>query len=60
MVTKTRKTSRRVKRNRVIALLLLLSLIFGGYTLFNADRVTVPSLAGMSQKRRPLLLQKLA
>jgi eukaryotic-like serine/threonine-protein kinase len=50
VVTKTRKTSRRVKRNRVIALLLLLSLIFGGYTLFNADRVTVPSLAGMSQK----------
>jgi serine/threonine-protein kinase len=50
VVTKTRKTSRRVKRNRIIALLLLLSLIFGGYTAFNADRVTVPSLAGMSQK----------
>jgi len=50
VVTKTRKTSRRVKRNRAIALLLLLSLIFGGYTLFNAGRVTVPSLAGMSQK----------
>ena len=50
VVTKTRKTSRRVKRNRIIALVLLLSLIFGGYTVFNADRVTVPSLAGMSQK----------
>jgi serine/threonine-protein kinase len=50
VATKTRKTSRRVKRNRIIALLLLLSLIFGGYTAFNADRVTVPSLAGMSQK----------
>jgi serine/threonine-protein kinase len=50
VVAKTRKTSRRVKRNRIIALLLLLSLIFGGYTAFNADRVTVPSLAGMSQK----------
>lgn len=49
VVTKTRKTSRRVKRNRIIAFLLLLSLIFGGYTFFNADRVTVPSLAGMSQ-----------
>ena len=50
VVAKTRKTSRRVKRNRIIALVLLLSLIFGGYTVFNADRVTVPSLAGMSQK----------
>lgn len=50
VVTKTRKTSRRVKRNRIIAFLLLLSLIFGGYTFINADRVTVPSLAGMSQK----------
>lgn len=50
VVAKTRKTSRRVKRNRIIALTLLLSLIFGGYTVFNADRVTVPSLAGMSQK----------
>ena len=50
VATKTRKTSRRVKRNRIIALLLLLSLIFGSYTAFNADRVTVPSLAGMSQK----------
>ena len=50
VVAKTRKTSRRVKRNRIIALILLLSLTFGGYTAFNADRVTVPSLAGMSQK----------
>lgn len=50
VVAKSRKTSRRVKRNRIIAFLLLLSLIFGGYTFLNADRVTVPSLAGMSQK----------
>ena len=59
VVTKTRKTSRRVKRNRIIALLLLLSLIFGGYTAFNADRVTVPSLAGMSQKEAAAIVAEI-
>jgi serine/threonine-protein kinase len=47
---KARKTSRRVKRNRIIALFVLVSLIFGAYSLLTAGRITVPSLAGMSQK----------
>ena len=47
--TKKRKVSRRVKRNRVIALLILLGVIFGGYQLLGVGRISVPSLVGMSQ-----------
>jgi len=47
--TKKRKVSRRVKRNRIIALLILLGVIFGGYQLLGVGRISVPSLVGMSQ-----------
>ena len=47
--TKKRKVSRRVKRNRIIALLILLGLIFGGYQLLGVGKVAVPSLVGMNQ-----------
>jgi serine/threonine-protein kinase len=47
--TKKRKVSRRVRRNRIIALFLLVLIIFGGYRLSNAGKIPVPSLVGMSQ-----------
>jgi len=47
--TKKRKISRRVKRNRIIALLILLGVIFGGYQLLGVGKISVPSLVGMSQ-----------
>lgn len=47
--TKRRKVSRRVKRNRIIAFLLLASLIFGGYKLSGIGKISVPSLVGMNQ-----------
>ena len=47
--TKKRKVSRRVKRNRIIALLILLGMILGGYQLLGVGKVSVPSLVGMSQ-----------
>jgi serine/threonine-protein kinase len=47
--TKKRKVSRRVRRNRIIALFLLIALIFGSYQILNAGKISVPSLVGMSQ-----------
>ena len=47
--TKKRKVSRRVRRNRIIALFLLIVLIFGSYQILNAGKISVPSLVGMSQ-----------
>ena len=47
--TKKRKISRRVRRNRIIALFLLIVLIFGSYQILNAGQISVPSLVGMSQ-----------
>ena len=47
--TKRRKVSRRVKRNRIIALFLLSGLIFGSYQLLGVGKISVPSLAGMTQ-----------
>ena len=47
--TKKRKVSRRVRRNRIIALLLLIAVIFGSYQILNAGKISVPSLVGMSQ-----------
>lgn len=60
VATKRRKTSRRVKRNRVIALFILAALIYGIFTILGAGRITVPSLAGMSQKEATAALAKLA
>ena len=59
VATKRRKTSKRVKRNRLIALVLLLGIIFGIYTIIGAGRVTVPSLAGMTQKEATTTLADL-
>jgi serine/threonine-protein kinase len=46
-----RKLSKRVKRNRAIASLIVLALIFGGYQLIagGGDRISVPSMAGATQ-----------
>jgi serine/threonine-protein kinase len=47
--TKKRKVSRRVRRNRIIALSLIVVMLFGGYKILNAGKIPVPSLVGMSQ-----------
>jgi len=60
VATKRRKTSRRVKRNRVIALFILGALIYGIFTILGAGRITVPSLAGLSQKEATALLAELS
>ena len=57
VATKRRKTSRRVKRNRSIALIILIALIYGIYSLLGAGRITVPSLAGMTQKEAAAALK---
>lgn len=59
VATKRRKTSKRVKRNRAIALVLLLGIIFGIYSILGAGRITVPSLAGMTQKEATATLADL-
>jgi len=47
-----KKTSRRVKRNRFIALLIVLGLLFGGWKTFGGGaKVAIPSLVGMSEKQ---------
>jgi len=55
--TKKRKVSKRVKRNRIIALLLLIGLVFGGFRLLNI--ISVPSLVGMSQTEASKSLEPL-
>jgi serine/threonine-protein kinase len=57
--TKKRKLSRRVRRNRIIALLLLIGLFFGGYKILGAGKITVPSLVGLSQTEAKSTLLKL-
>jgi serine/threonine-protein kinase len=60
VATKRRKTSKRVKRNRAIALFILAALIYGVYSILGAGRITVPSLAGMTQKEAAAVLTELA
>jgi len=60
VATKRRKTSKRVKRNRAIALLILAAVLYGIYSLLGAGRITVPSLAGMTQKEATAALTELA
>ena len=60
VATKRRKTSKRVKRNRVIALLIVTALIYGVYSILGAGRITVPSLAGMTQKEATAVLAELS
>jgi serine/threonine-protein kinase len=57
--TKKRKVSRRVRRNRIIALLLLAGLIFGGYTFLGVGKISVPSLVGLTQSEAKSTLSKL-
>jgi serine/threonine-protein kinase len=49
VATKKRKVSRRVKRNRMIALLLVFGLVFGGYKFLGVGKISVPSLVGLTQ-----------
>ncbi len=60
VATKRRKTSKRVRRNRAIALFILAALIYGVYSILGAGRITVPSLAGMTQKEAAAVLTELA
>ena len=57
--TKKRKVSKRVKRNRIIALLLLTGLIFGGFKLLSIGKISVPSLVGMNQSEANKSLESL-
>ena len=57
--TKKRKVSRRVRRNRIIALFLLIAILFGGYKVLNANKISVPSLVGMSQSEAKSSLKNL-
>lgn len=57
--TKKRKVSRRVRRNRIIAFLLLSGLIFGGYTFLGVGKISVPSLVGLTQSEAKSALSKL-
>jgi serine/threonine-protein kinase len=57
--TKKRKVSKRDKRNRIIALLLLIGLVFGGFRLLNIGKISVPSLVGMSQTEASKSLEPL-
>ena len=49
-IRKKRKVSKRVKRNRVIAILLVAGLLYGAMTLLSntGEKVRIPSLAGLS------------
>jgi serine/threonine protein kinase len=57
--TKKRKVSKRVKRNRLIAILLLAGFIFGGYKFLGIGKISVPSLVGLSQSEAKSTLSKL-
>jgi serine/threonine-protein kinase len=45
-----RKTSKRVLRNRFIALVLVFALGFGGYQVFGGKKVQLPSIVGMTEE----------
>lgn len=49
-IRRKRKTSNRVKRNRAVALLILFALLFTGYKFVGGgNKISIPSLAGMTQ-----------
>lgn len=54
--TKKRKVSKRVKRNRIVALLLVIALIFGVTSYLNSGKITVPSLVGLSKSEANKIL----
>ena len=57
--TKKRKVSKRVKRNRVIALLILALLIFGVARTLDSGRISVPSLVGLNKTEATQILDNL-
>ncbi len=57
--TKRRKVSRRVKRNRIIAFLILVSVIFGVCRWLDSCRIAVPSLVGLSKSEASTVLSQL-
>lgn len=57
--TKRRKVSRRVKRNRIIAFLILVSVIFGVFRWLDSGRIAVPSLVGLSKSEASTVLSQL-
>lgn len=57
--TARRKISKRVKRNRIIALILLIGLFFGGYQFLGVGKIPVPSLVGMTQSEAKNVLTDL-
>ncbi|MEN9758361.1 MAG: hypothetical protein RL270_313 [Actinomycetota bacterium] len=57
--TKRRKVSRRVKRNRIIAFLILVSVIFGAFRWLDSGRIAVPSLVGLSKSEASTVLSQL-
>ena len=57
--TKRRKVSRRVKRNRIIAFLILVSIVFGVFRWLDSGRIAVPSLVGLSKSEASTVLSQL-
>lgn len=57
--TKRRKVSRRVKRNRIIAFLILVSVIFGFFRWLDSGRIAVPSLVGLSKSEASKVISQL-
>lgn len=57
--TKRRKVSRRVKRNRIIAFLILVSIIIGVFRWLDSGRIAVPSLVGLSKSEASTVLSQL-
>lgn len=57
--TARRKISKRVKRNRIIALILLIGLFFSGYQFLGVGKIPVPSLVGMTQSEAKNVLTDL-
>lgn len=57
--TARRKISKRVKHNRIIALILLIGLFFSGYQFLGVGKIPVPSLVGMTQSEAKNVLTDL-
>ena len=60
-IRKKRKVSKRVKRNRAIAILLVAGLLYGAMTLLSntGEKVRIPSLAGLSVREATKSLSNL-
>ena len=56
---KRRRVSRRVKRNRLIALVIVAALTFGIFQYLDSGRILVPSLVGMNKKQASQVLEEI-